>query len=194
MDLLRGPADRQRPARPPPRVGPRVQGPVPPLPDHAGPATCPARAAGTATACRWSSRSRRSSVSPRSTRSRPTASPSSTSAAAIGAALRGGLGGAHRRAPGVWIDTKDAYWTLTNDYVESVWWLVRQMWDKGLLYEGHRVVALLRPLRHRAVVARDGSPGLPATSSTRRSTCASRSPTASRRTPICSCGPPRRGR
>jgi len=40
---------------------------------------------------------------------------------------------------GVWIDTKAAYWTLTNDYIESVWWLVKQMWDKGLLYEGHRV-------------------------------------------------------
>ncbi|HEV7761968.1 MAG TPA: isoleucine--tRNA ligase [Acidimicrobiales bacterium] len=40
---------------------------------------------------------------------------------------------------GVWIDTADAYWTLTNDYIESVWWLVRQMWDKGLIYEGHRV-------------------------------------------------------
>ena len=40
---------------------------------------------------------------------------------------------------GVWIDTDDAYWTLTNDYIESVWWLVKQMWDAGLLYEGHRV-------------------------------------------------------
>ena len=40
---------------------------------------------------------------------------------------------------GTWIDTKDAYWTLTNDYVESVWWLVKQMWDKDLVYEGHRV-------------------------------------------------------
>jgi isoleucyl-tRNA synthetase len=40
---------------------------------------------------------------------------------------------------GVWIDTADAYWTLSNDYVESVWWIVRQMWDRGLLYEGHRV-------------------------------------------------------
>jgi len=40
---------------------------------------------------------------------------------------------------GVWIDTEDAYWTLDNDYIESVWWLVRQMWDRGLLYEGHRV-------------------------------------------------------
>ena len=27
----------------------------------------------------------------------------------------------------VWIDTKDAYWTLSNDYIESVWWLVRQL-------------------------------------------------------------------
>jgi isoleucyl-tRNA synthetase len=40
---------------------------------------------------------------------------------------------------GTWIDTADAYWTLSNDYVESVWWLLRQMWDKDLLYEGHRV-------------------------------------------------------
>ncbi|MCU1484367.1 MAG: Isoleucyl-tRNA synthetase, partial [Actinomycetia bacterium] len=40
---------------------------------------------------------------------------------------------------GVWIDTKDAYWTLTNDYVESVWWLMKRLWDQGLLYEGHRV-------------------------------------------------------
>ncbi len=40
---------------------------------------------------------------------------------------------------GVWIDTADAYWTLDNSYVESVWWLVRQLWDKGLLYEGHKV-------------------------------------------------------
>ena len=40
---------------------------------------------------------------------------------------------------GVWIDTSDAYWTLDNSYIESVWWLVRQLWDKGLLYEGHKV-------------------------------------------------------
>jgi len=40
---------------------------------------------------------------------------------------------------GVWIDTADAYWTLSNDYIESVWWLMRQLWDQGLLYEGHRV-------------------------------------------------------
>ena len=37
LDLLRGPADGQRQAGAPPRVGPGVQGPVPPVPDHAGP-------------------------------------------------------------------------------------------------------------------------------------------------------------
>ncbi len=40
---------------------------------------------------------------------------------------------------GTWIDTADAYWTLSNDYVESVWWLVKQLWDADLLYEGHKV-------------------------------------------------------
>ncbi|HEX4778130.1 MAG TPA: class I tRNA ligase family protein, partial [Acidimicrobiia bacterium] len=41
---------------------------------------------------------------------------------------------------GMWLDTKDAYWTLTNDYIESVWWLFAQMWDGGLIYEGFKVV------------------------------------------------------
>jgi isoleucyl-tRNA synthetase len=40
---------------------------------------------------------------------------------------------------GTWIDTADAYWTLSNDYIESVWWLVKQLWDHDLLYEGHKV-------------------------------------------------------
>jgi isoleucyl-tRNA synthetase len=41
---------------------------------------------------------------------------------------------------GFWIDLEDPYVTLSNDYVESVWWSLKQIWDKGLLYEGHRVV------------------------------------------------------
>ncbi|MGH9182627.1 MAG: isoleucine--tRNA ligase [Acidimicrobiales bacterium] len=40
---------------------------------------------------------------------------------------------------GTWIDATDAYWTLSNDYIESVWWVVNQLWDRELLYEGHRV-------------------------------------------------------
>jgi isoleucyl-tRNA synthetase len=41
---------------------------------------------------------------------------------------------------GMWLDTDGAYWTLYNSYIETVWWLFRQMWDKGLLYEGFKVV------------------------------------------------------
>jgi isoleucyl-tRNA synthetase len=41
---------------------------------------------------------------------------------------------------GFWIDTDDAYYTLDESYVESVWWSLKQVWDKGLLYEGHKVV------------------------------------------------------
>src|ERR671928_1343453 len=41
---------------------------------------------------------------------------------------------------GFWIDLDDAYRTLDATYVESVWWALRQIHDKGLLYEGHKVV------------------------------------------------------
>ena len=41
---------------------------------------------------------------------------------------------------GFWIDLDDPYVTLTDDYIESVWWSLRQIWDQGRLYEGHKVV------------------------------------------------------
>ncbi len=41
---------------------------------------------------------------------------------------------------GFWIDLDDPYVTLEDDYIESVWWSLRQLWDKELLYEGHKVV------------------------------------------------------
>jgi isoleucyl-tRNA synthetase len=41
---------------------------------------------------------------------------------------------------GFWVDLDNAYRTLDNDYIESVWWALRQIYDKGLLYEGHKVV------------------------------------------------------
>ena len=40
---------------------------------------------------------------------------------------------------GYWVNLDDAYITLSNDYIESVWWVLRQAWDKGLLYQGHKV-------------------------------------------------------
>jgi isoleucyl-tRNA synthetase len=40
---------------------------------------------------------------------------------------------------GFWQDYDDAYWTLTSDYVQSVWWALKTMWDRGLIYKGFRV-------------------------------------------------------
>ena len=41
---------------------------------------------------------------------------------------------------GFWVDLDDPYVTLEDDYIESVWWSLRQLWDKERLYEGHKVV------------------------------------------------------
>ncbi len=38
-----------------------------------------------------------------------------------------------------WVDLDKAYMTMSNDYVESVWWAVKQLWEKGLVYQGYRV-------------------------------------------------------
>ncbi|MFN8529948.1 MAG: isoleucine--tRNA ligase [Anaerolineae bacterium] len=39
-----------------------------------------------------------------------------------------------------WTSLDDAYVTFTNDYIESIWWVLKQMWDKKLLYKGFKVV------------------------------------------------------
>lgn len=41
---------------------------------------------------------------------------------------------------GYWIDMDNPYVTYHNDYIESVWWALKQMWDKDLLYKGHKVM------------------------------------------------------
>jgi len=41
---------------------------------------------------------------------------------------------------GMWIDTANAYWTLSNEYIESVWWLFNRLWEQGDIYEGDKVV------------------------------------------------------
>lgn len=40
---------------------------------------------------------------------------------------------------GYWVDFKDAYYTMAPSYVESVWWSLKQMFDKGLLVRDFRV-------------------------------------------------------
>lgn len=41
---------------------------------------------------------------------------------------------------GYWADMEHPYVTYDNDYIESVWWSLKQMFDKGLLYKGHKIV------------------------------------------------------
>ena len=41
---------------------------------------------------------------------------------------------------GYWLDMDNPYITLTNDYIESVWWSLKQFWEAGLLYQAHKVV------------------------------------------------------
>ena len=40
---------------------------------------------------------------------------------------------------GFWLDYEHAYWTLTPDYIQSVWWALSEMWKQGLVYKGFRV-------------------------------------------------------
>jgi isoleucyl-tRNA synthetase len=41
---------------------------------------------------------------------------------------------------GYWVDLESAYITYENRYIESVWWILKNYWDKNLLYQGYKVV------------------------------------------------------
>ena len=41
---------------------------------------------------------------------------------------------------GFWLDLDEPYVTYENQYIESLWWVFKQMWDKGLVYQSHKVV------------------------------------------------------
>jgi len=38
-----------------------------------------------------------------------------------------------------WIDLEHPYITMDNNYIESVWWAIKRMWDKNLIYQGYKV-------------------------------------------------------
>jgi len=40
---------------------------------------------------------------------------------------------------GFWVDLDRAYITMDNSYIETVWWAIKQLWDRGLVYQGYRV-------------------------------------------------------
>jgi isoleucyl-tRNA synthetase len=39
-----------------------------------------------------------------------------------------------------WVDLKDAYVTYHDEYIESVWWILKSFWDKGLIFQDYKVV------------------------------------------------------
>ncbi|MDD5144535.1 MAG: isoleucine--tRNA ligase [Candidatus Pacebacteria bacterium] len=41
---------------------------------------------------------------------------------------------------GYWLDLENAYITCGNDYMESLWWILKQVWNKGFLYQDYKVV------------------------------------------------------
>ncbi len=43
-------------------------------------------------------------------------------------------------AVGFWADMDDPYVTYHNDFIESEWWALKKIWEKGLLYKGHKIV------------------------------------------------------
>jgi len=41
---------------------------------------------------------------------------------------------------GFWVSLEDAYITFKNEYIESVWWILKSFWDKGLLFQDYKIV------------------------------------------------------
>ncbi|MBC7216758.1 MAG: isoleucine--tRNA ligase [Candidatus Caldatribacterium sp.] len=41
---------------------------------------------------------------------------------------------------GIWMDLEHPYITCTNEYIESLWWILKQLWERGLLYQGYKVL------------------------------------------------------
>ncbi len=44
------------------------------------------------------------------------------------------------RRMGYWLDLSDPYVTCSNDYIESVWQILKRFWDRGFMYEGHKIL------------------------------------------------------
>ena len=44
------------------------------------------------------------------------------------------------RRMGRWVDMENDYKTMNPDFMESIWWVFKSLWDKDMIYEGHKVV------------------------------------------------------
>ncbi len=54
------------------------------------------------------------------------------------------------RRMGYWVNMEDPYVTYDNKYIETLWWLLRQLYDKGAPLQGATPSSPTRPLRERA--------------------------------------------
>lgn len=50
------------------------------------------------------------------------------------------------RRLGRWVDFDNSYKTMDRDFMESVWWVIRRLWDEKLIYRGHTVMPFSTPL------------------------------------------------
>ena len=41
---------------------------------------------------------------------------------------------------GRWVDFRNGYRTMDRDYMESIWWVFKSLWDQGLIYEGYKIL------------------------------------------------------
>ena len=60
---------------------------------------------------------------------------------------------------GFWADMEHPYVTYEDNYIESEWWALKEIWNKGLLYKGLQDRSLLSTLRNPAFIT-GGFPGL----------------------------------
>ena len=66
--------------------------------------------------------------------------PSSTSPAGPSCCATRASGGRSSPGSGRWVDFDHDYKTMDPDYMESMWWVLAELWKKGLLYEGHYIL------------------------------------------------------
>ena len=149
------PTANGRPGRPP-RAGPHLQGHLSALPHHARQLRRPQGRLGLPRPARWSSRSRSAWASARKEQIEEygIAEFNRLCKASVTEYVDDWKRLTERI--GFWIDLDDAYWTMTDSYIESVWWILAEFWKQGSAVPGLQGGALLPALRHGALVARAG--------------------------------------
>ena len=140
VGLLRGPADRQRAARAPTTCSRACSRTSSPATRRCAGASSSARAAGTATACavEIAVEQKLGFTSKDDIERYGIAEFNQQCRESVFEFLEDWTALTERI--GYWVDLEHPYRTLDPAYIESVWWALKTMWEKDLLFEGHKVV------------------------------------------------------